>query len=497
MKTEPISSSLQISLSSQKWPHGNAPSSKDNTKYAGSKKKFNPWRRKIGARIHLPILFPFFLLSAAIFCSAHGQTMPRKESFLSAERGSMALLPPYSKTIYLQDYNHYEYSWNSSKPVIEVHPHEKFNGKVYCSRRCVKMGSSKDPGEISLEFMPLSRISSIRIKIRGARYAKEKDSLVEVSLLAGEKWFFDTLELRTFYKDTESEPYRANDSMTQEGADFSSSDSCIFLINNSASQGSAENIPRRIHLKTFANAQCYLDQYQIDFLSHYPIEEEAIDIPEEEPDEESGNGQDDESEEETDTEPGDDTDSNGHGSICPPASDLQVIESGIDHAILKWKGTSGNYILKTWTLFGEQQHHPHITETSYLAEKLLANTYYLWGVSPVCGKDTAQWVIGPGFLTLPDTLPEENDNHHEQENPLLSSPQTNVSHAYIYPNPNHGEFHLWSPTNGNLFLLSPGYRLKHIQVKKGYNTLHISQKGYSILYLKTISGNSIFKIVVL
>lgn len=508
MKTEPISSDIRISLPIQKRPQGNNSSVKDNIQSVGiqsvgGKEKFNQWRKKTGARLHLPILFPFLLLSAAIFCCAHGQTINRKESCHPMEschpikNGHMASLPPYSKTVYLQDYNHYVYSWNSSKPAIEIHPNERFNGKVYCSRRCVKMGTAKDPGEISVEFMPLSRISSIRIKIRGARYAKEKDSLVEVGLLAGEKWFFDTLELRSFYKDTESEPYRANDSMTQDGADFSSSDSCIFLINNPATQGDSENIPRQVHLKTFANAQCYIDQYQIDFLSHYPIEGEAIDTPEEEPDEESGNEQDEDQEEETDDEPGDESDSTGHGNRCPPLTDLQVVESDINHAVVNWKGTSGHYILRTWTLFDEQQHYHHVTETPYKAEKLLANTYYLWEVSQICGTDTAQWVPGPGFLTLPDTLPEEDDAPHGQEAPLLLSPHSHIFQAYIYPNPNRGEFYLWSPTNGNLFLLHPGYRPKHTQVNKGINTLRITQKGYTILYLKTPSGNRTFKILVL
>lgn len=497
METDPIPSDIRISTPIPQRVQGNIPSAKGNMRSVSGKEKFKQWRRKTGARIHLPILFPFFLLSAAIFCCAHGQTIMKEESYPPVENSNMVSLPPYSKTVYLQDYNHYVYSWNSSKPVIEVHPHERFNGKVYCSRRCVKMGTAKDPGEISVEFMPLSRISNIRIRIRGARYAKEKDSLVEVSLLAGEKWFFDTLELRSFYKDTGSEPYRANDSMTQDGADFSSSDSCIFLINSPASQGASENIPRRIHLKTFANAQCYIDQYQIDFLSHYPIEGEAIDIPEEEPDEGSGNEQDDGSGDETDNEPGNESDSTTHETICLPVTDLQVAESGTSHAILNWKGTSGNYILKTWTLFDEQQLFPHITETAYTVEHLRANTYYLWSVSQVCGTDTAQWTLGPGFLTLPDSLPEEDDSLHGQEDPLLSSIHANVSQAYIYPNPNRGEFYLWSPTNGNLFLLPPGYGLKHIQVKKGGNALHISQKGYTILYLKTTSGNWTFKILVL
>lgn len=159
-------------------------------------------------------------------------------------------------TVFQEDFSHCTNAWNSSKAAVSTNPCLKFSGKVYSSRKCVKMASSSLSGMISISLPPSEeKLSDIRLILRGARFDREKPSRIHV-LSYGNR--IDTLHFSSFFKDKDSDPYSENDSMTQPGKDFSSCDTLSIPITGSFP-------PERISIQSDADDQCFVDQIKIEY----------------------------------------------------------------------------------------------------------------------------------------------------------------------------------------------------------------------------------------
>lgn len=411
-----------------------------------SKKEFHRWRNRTGAKIHLPILFPLLLLSSAIFCCASGQ-----EKTL------------FQKEMFSQSFNHFDNAWNSPKPATYTYPFEKYKGKVYCSKRAVKLGSGDTDGIISVHLLPVENICGILLKARGCRYAHDKESPIEVCIHVGNYKYYDTIHFSTSYKTADGEPFRYCDSMTANGNDFSDTDSSLILFYNNLNSTDSNSYIQTLELKAFANGQCFLDEYSITYFSDRPITDDAIPWPPEE-------------------------DINPIHDTCRPPVSTAVTDVSHERAVLTWENIADvdEYVVGIYDLYG-------FSDTLKISTNLLEvknlhpDNIYCWKVASVCNSDTSQFTDGNTFRT---TSPE-----------LGNLPGENIPefHTRIYPNPNRGYFNVVCEEECFMTLISlNGRNIMNISLRKGCNFLEIPHlKGTFLLRLKSDKKTKIYRIQVI
>lgn len=237
MKTSPASS-LSSFPSAAAFKTGKNPS--------GENSKRN--RKKLSSYIPLPIIWPGILLGLLLFSIAQAQT---QDTLL----------------LFQEDFHWANNAWNSSKAAQSPFPEQSFDGKVYQSRKCIKLASSSQDGCIHLRLKGIPR-GKLMLTGRGARYDKSKPPCLETFLLSQQDTLFaDTLYFCTYYKDGDEEPYRQYDSMNQADNGFASSDTLFW---------ETEELPYpaevSVLIRARANHQTFLDRYALHII---PQEEQA------------------------------------------------------------------------------------------------------------------------------------------------------------------------------------------------------------------------------
>lgn len=475
----------------------------------------NPRRKKKNflARIHLPILFPLLMLSSAVLCSIHAQTEKR------------------ITILHRQDFNHLANAWNSSKAAEPISEREYFSGKAYCARRAVKIASSQEEGCLHLDFSAFEPVEELMLTVRGARYDKSKAShlIAELKLHTGER-LTDTLHFESFYKESDSEPYRNNDSMTQPGSDFSSCDTALWRF-----PGKPVRI-EKLEIRAGADDQCYLDEYSLASLScQEPLPDScpqdglsscrlSVIVP-----------ADNHVYAENDVSfsfsvsdfrlgkdgaiavsmqdsifysdsirykspyqgKGDyiasfflvdtafrilgDTlirrsfhvktaDSSGRDTVCAPPAHTRADSVTFHSALLSWEHCAERYWIRLHTLF-EEWMQVGTAENRYKISGLSPFTVYWWEIAPICGTDTGDFVPGAYFQTL-----DENVRNEETETEMMADPA-------IFPNPNRGNFWISMPQPGQATIFrTNGQAAFSRHLEKGLHSLRLDESGIYILH---------------
>lgn len=470
-------------------------------------------RKRIRLFLPLPLLWPILILTLLLFSIAKAQ-------------------PTDTILLFQEDFNWSENAWNSSKPAESPSANQYFTGKVYHSKRSVKLASSSNEGSISLQMAGIPE-GQLLLVIRGARYDKAKESRLK-GLLIGQNdtLFIDTLHLSSYYKDGDWIPYQDHDSMTQEPG-FASTDTLFWNNTGNAYQNNLS-----IQLQAQAYDQHFLDHYVL-----YTIQSTDIPYIEAHPDSvlvtgPTGNwgsalvslrGQNIQSDirlqaigpdraisafpiriphtELSDGEknvqieakvdslekrysllcwhgqdsipiaeipilvrPNDSSDIPDTAQTeCPAPQKLRVDSLSESHARLCWTPGSAMSHVRIGDLFSVIK-QIGIQDSILDVKNLESQTWYWWEVASICGtNDTSIYIQGPLFQ-----LPENSSNSKQDRGSLEK--------ATVFPNPSSGKFQLFLPYACQVRILQMnGNCLYEKELTKGWHYLTLNQKGLFIL----------------